>query len=237
MKKDKTPGFVLGLFGVIGLVFVIAGIFWIVSVNNFKKIAVETVAEITTIDTYRDSDGDRHHTVYVDYSYDGTSYDHVSLGFYSSNMYEGKEIELLLDPNNPRKISAKDEGYFGGIIFIIMGTVFGGVGLISLISSIKRNSKKKKLLEQGYYVVAIVESIDVNTSYTVNGRHPYLIYCVYQDPYSGMLYRFKSENLWTNPESVIQPGYGITVYVMPNDFSTYYVDVESIFQGNIVDYT
>ena len=48
---------------------------------------------------------------------------------------------------------------------------------------------------------------------------------------------FKSENIWTNPEPVITLGSEVRVYVDGNDFSKYYVDIQGVVQGRIVDYT
>ena len=92
MKKNKTEYFVFGIFALVGTIFVIAGIFWMISGIRFRENAAEVMAVISEIDTYRDSDGDTNHKVYVNYSYDGNTYNDIPLGEYSSGMYEGKEI-------------------------------------------------------------------------------------------------------------------------------------------------
>lgn len=59
----------------------------------------------------------------------------------------------------------------------------------------------------------------------------------YRDDYKDIIYCFKSENIWTNPEPVITLGSEVRVYVDGNDFSKYYVDIQGVLQGRIVDYT
>ena len=75
------------------------------------------------------------------------------------------------------------------------------------------------------------------TGYTVNGKNPYIIYCTYKDDYYDRIYRFKSDNLWTDPSLILQSGDDIKVYVDEKDYSCYHVDIESIFKGKIIDYT
>lgn len=71
----------------------------------------------------------------------------------------------------------------------------------------------------------------------MNGRHPYVIYCTYRDDYRDTLYRFKSSNIWTNPDPVLHPGDTIPVYVEEANYRHYFVDTESIINRKIEDYT
>ena len=59
----------------------------------------------------------------------------------------------------------------------------------------------------------------------------------YKDDYYDRIYRFKSDNLWTDPSLILQSGDDIKVYVDEKDYSCYHVDIESIFNGKIIDYT
>lgn len=237
MKKNKTEYFVFGIFALVGTIFVIAGIFWMISGIRFRENAAEVMAVISEIDTYRDSDGDTNHKVYVNYSYDGNTYNDIPLGEYSSGMYEGKEIELLVDPVNPSRISTQLGSIIGSSVFIGMGGIFALVGICPFIVMGRKSSKRKKLIDAGHSIYATVDSIDINTSYSVNGRHPFVIYCSYKDEYKDVIYRFKSDNLWTNPSQVIEPGSEIRIYVDGTDFSKYHVDTESLLAGKIIDYT
>lgn len=77
MKKNKFMTIFFSIFCITGLIFLISGIIWMISGTKFKKTAVEITARIADIDTYEDSDGDTGHRVYVDYSFNGTDYEHV----------------------------------------------------------------------------------------------------------------------------------------------------------------
>lgn len=235
--KIKVVKMIFGLFAALGIIFIIVGILWLAIGSRFKKNAVEVSAVIQEIEQYRDSDGDLSHRVYVSYSYNEQNYENVRLNEYSSNMYEGKEIEIMIDPNNPRVNMMNLGLYLGSGIFIGMGVIFACVGIFPLIGLGRSSFAQKKLIASGQYIYATVESIQYNKNYTMNGQYPFIIYCTYKDDYKNIIYRFKSDNIWTNPEYFVQPGSEIKVFVDRQNYKNYHVDIESIMQGKIMDYT
>lgn len=237
MKKDKVPYLIFGIFGIVGVILIIACICMTVSGIKFEKKSEEITGTIAYIEKYYDSDHDRHFRVYVNYEYQGQEYKHVHLNSYSSSMYEGKEITLKVDPENPGRVKTPHSDLFACIILGIMGVVFSLIGIIPTVSGIRKAAKKKELREKGRYIYATVERIGINRGYSVNGVHPFVVYCNYQDEYSGVLYKFKSDNLWTDPYPILQEGSSIRIYVDGQDYSNYHVDVESSLQGRVVDYT
>lgn len=237
MKKDKLPYLIFGIFGIVGVILIIACICFTISGIKFDKISEEISGIIVDIESYRDSDGDRHYQAYVDYEYQGQKYNDVNLNSYSSSMYVGKEITLKIDPENPRKVKTPHSDLLVSIILGGMGIVFALLGIIPTVAGIRNAAKKKELRENGRYIYATVERIGINHGYSVNGVHPFVVYCNYQDEYSGVLYKFKSDNIWTDPYPILQEGSSIRIYVDGQDYSKYHVDVESSLQGKVVDYT
>lgn len=204
-QRNKTAIIIPAIFAIVGLIFAIIGIVCLISGQQFKKTAIKIDGIITEIDTYRDSDGDTRHRTYVTYDYDGTQYDNISLGSYSSGMYEGQTLELLCDPNNPGRVRTTGSNYLLFGIFFGMGLTFMLIGGIPILISIRKRSKHKKLLQTGRVLSAVIEDMQENTNYSVNGRHPYIIYCTYTDEFTGITYRFKSDNLWHNPGGIFTP--------------------------------
>lgn len=237
MKKDKITIILFSIFAVIGIMTMIGGGVWLAHNLEFKQEAASVRARIVDIESYRDSDGDYHHTTYVTYTYDDIEYEGVRLGEYSSSMYEGKELEILCDPRNPGHIMSAQGVYMGAGILLFMGLIFLLVGLIPLLVILKRKKKSQDLLTTGHVLHAVVDEITWNMNYRVNGQNPYIIYCSYKDEYKDVIYRFKSENLWTDPSLVFQPGSNIDVYVDQNDYSNYYVNAKAIIEQKVVDYT
>lgn len=242
MKKNKTEKALFAVFAIVGIGLIIGGIIWLINGISFKAKAVEITGEIVNIESYYTGSGSKkklHHNVYIDYEYNGVYYDNVMLGEYTSGMYEGKMITLLCDPDNPGDVRTGSSTVFVPIVLMIFGLVFGLVGIIPLLSGAKKNASQKRLLVEGRVLHAVVESVTLNTSYRVNGRSPYIIYCTYTDEFNGTVYRFKSNNIWNNPEMMFPVGSSINVHVDSNDYSKYYVDTEYSTSTNsrIVDFT
>lgn len=239
MKQKRNSFMVLfcGIFLVVGAIFSAVGITMALADSGFRERAEEITAEITGISSYRTSDGDRRHNVYVTYQYDGRVYEDIELNFYRSGMYEGQEIPLLCDPENPGHVKSPGGMLLLEMVFLLIGILFMGIALVFIAVSRNKARRRKKILSSGKRLSAIVEQIAVNTSYVMNGRNPYQIYCYYRDEYKDVIYRFKSEDLWINPNVVLQPGDTIDVYVDGEDYSRYHVDAESILDKKVKDYT
>lgn len=235
--RKNSSAFVLIflVFGLVGVGLIIGGFVYMSNSLRFQSIAVEVSGTITSITTRVDSDGDTHHSVLVSYNYGSQNFDNVHLSFYSSNMYEGKEIPLLVDPDNPRHMTSKFGDTFGYMMLLGMGLIFSLTGFIPLTVMWSRFRRDKRLMENGKLLQATVECIDLNHSVTYNGRHPYLIFCTYWDAYQDVTYRFKSKNLMQEPGYA--PGDSIKVYVNPQDYSKYVVYVEEAVNPRVIDYT
>ncbi len=238
MKKDNRGNGFLALFGgifaLVGLGLLIGGMFWLTSTKKFISNAEVVSATITEIDSYRDSDGDSHSNVYVAYEYEGRSYE-VRLSEYSSSMYEGKVISVYADPDNPGKVRIKSMAYFGPIMLMGMGGIFATVGLTIVISGLKKQGKKKRLLAEGERKLATIVGSG-RTNVKINGRYLHYVDCEYQDPYSGMKYLYRGGQLREDPYHLM--GMQVPVYVDRNDPSQYYVAAEeiNIMGGMVQDY-
>ena len=239
MKQDKALNILEIVFGLIGVIMLVIGVIVFVNGINKKNTYKTTEAVISEIESYRGSDGERHYTVYVTYRVPGTSKLHeTEIGYYSSSMDEGDTIEVMYNPENPKEIVALNGYWIAAGIFTLMGVVFSIVGGSMFIAEVKKNKKMKTLLESGQYIMAKIESINLNYNYSVNGRHPYNIICNYYDDYKDVTYIYKSDNLWFDPEEIISSR-GIEelkVYVDRNDPKKYYVDT-TVLENKVVDLT
>ena len=237
MKKDRFLTIFFIIFTVIGIGLLIGAVWLFVSGSRFRKTAVHITGEIVDIMSRYDNDGDVHHEVFVTYTFEGRTYERVQLTQYDSSMYVGKSISLLCDPENPGRVRTESGFLIVTITLTVMGIAFSCVGIIPMIFAAKKKQKRKHLLANGRVLHATVERVDWNTSIAVNGQNPYVIYCSWKDEYADVLYRFKSDNLWTDPSFLFDSGSEINVYVDGNDFSKYYVDAERGLDQKVVDFT
>ncbi len=235
MKENKLENLIWIIFASIGTIFVIIGlIVFVVNIFNYKN-KVDTVGTITEISFYYSDDKhNRNYEVYVSYIVDGKEYE-SKLNGYSSSFYEGKEINIYYDKDNPSKIGVKSLD----LLFLI----FPGIGLIFLIIGgtgilIKINKKKSEitLKENGKVIYANYLETVLNTSYRVNGKYPYNIICEWNNTLDSKKYLFKSKNIWINPESIIKEKdiKQFPVYIDNNNKKKYVIDID-ILTENIVD--
>lgn len=238
MKTNKTENLIWTIFFTLGVILFIVGSFVSFQILKYSEDKVETKGIITKIIIHNRIEGDRTYNVYVTYEANGKQYE-SRLNSYSTSFYEGKEIDIYYDKNNPHKIGNKSMDLliliFPGISIIFV--IIGGSRLF-----IKTNKKKKavKLKENGTLVHANYIETVLNTAYSVNRRHPYYIVCEWHNPEDGKKYLFRSDNIWTNPENIIEDNNIKTfpVYMNPNNIKQYVIDIDRITENDdVVDLT
>lgn len=214
----------------VGIIFLIIGIF--INSEVFlipEQDRVYTNAIITHIDIDHDSNEDTTHEVYIKYSADGKEYE-SELNMYSSSYYEGKEIEVYYDKNNPSNVETDEANNMLSIILIAIGGSFALISGIVLFIQLRNSSISRKLQRNGLRIDAVYIETILNTTYEVNGMSPYKIICKWKNPNTGIEYEFKSNNIWDNPQYAIENNNitKIPVYIDPENPEKYYVDVKEI---------
>ena len=225
MKENKINILVWFLFAFVGAMLFMIGVF--VMNNNFNyENKIDTIGTITEISSYKDRDGEEENEVYVSYTIAGKKYE-SKLNGYSSNFYEGKEIEIYYDKDNPNKIGMKSlDKLF--VIIPSIGAIFCVMGIGGIIISLKRSKDIRYLKENGTVIYANYVKTVANTLYAINGRNPYNIICEWENQIDGEKYVFKSENVWENPEDIIRQRNikQFSVYINSQDLSKYAVDID-----------
>lgn len=223
MKKIERNTYIL--FIIIGIVILIAGVFFHKNLNEFKETAKETNATITRIEYEEDIDGDIDYEVYVEFYVKGEIYT-GKLDEYNSTMREGDNVRIYYDPSNPNDFKSKSSNWMIYLLYEI-GGIFALIGGIFLVNGIRKGNKVKKLKESGFRFDAEITGINTNNNYTVNGRHPYIIEC--SGAINGVVYNFKSENVWYEAPNIYNDLQikTIPVYINMEKTSEYYVDIES----------
>ena len=226
MKQEKSEYLLWGIFFTIGLIFVIIGSIICLNIFNYKN-KIDTNGTITHITSDRDYDNENiDHDVYVKYTVNDREYE-SRLNSYSSSFYEGKQIKIYYDKNNPNLIGVKSLDLLF-LIFPGIGLIFFIIGATGLIIKIKKNISGNKLKETGNRIDAKYIETTLNTTYSINGKSPYNIICEWINPTDSKTYTFKSKNLWYDPEDIIYRKKITTfpVYVDMNNIKKYIVDTD-----------
>lgn len=112
------------------------------------------------------------------------------------------------------------------LTFTGIGVIMLGLGLAMCVANFMRKKKIKRLMEEGQYIYAEVKDVIMNYNVTINGRHPFVLECSYEDPYTSEIHVFHSGNLNYRPSELI--GTEIRIWVDRNNYSVYHVDTESV---------
>ncbi len=233
MKQNKIENLVWCIFLCIGLSFVLIGTIICLNIFNYKNKA-ETTGIITEISYYQYGRKNGKYDVYVSYEVDGKKYE-SKLNSYSSSFYEGKEINIYYDKDNPNKIGVKSLDLLF-LMFPGFGLIFAIIGGTGIIVKIKKKKTEEKLKETGKTIYANYVETVVNTSYRVNGKNPYNIICEWNNPLDSKKYIFKSKNIWLNPEKIIEEKNikQFPIYIDDSNKKKYVIDIDTLTE-NIVD--
>ena len=229
MKPENTERLLSIILIAFGLVFVMAGA--AASKNTFSKKSrfTEHSAVISRIEQYKGTDGKTSHRAFVEYTVNGTNYNE-RLGYYSSTMYTGNKIVIYYDPEFPNNIIAGGGAEYFILIIPGFGGIFVIVGAAMAGSRIKKKNDKNKLITFGDQINAKLAEVKINTTYSVNKRHPYQIICSWNDPSSQTTFFYKSRNIWDDPSPAIEAK-GITsipVYIDRYNPKKYYVAIDDL---------
>lgn len=214
------------IFGVLGVIFIIVAVLLASHSGRIARTYIKTTAEITGFDISRRNTDDRYsRRTAIKYEVEGQSLEQL-LNEYSSSMYEGKIIPVLVNPEDYYDVRTSTLLYLPAIIFGVVAIPFLVVSIILIVVMVSRNKRFSRIYEEGKRITAEVTGGRINRNYSVNNRHPWRMECRYEDTFSGEEHVFKSGNVWFDPNQYI--GRPISVYILDGNFSNYYIDVDSL---------
>ncbi len=139
---------------------------------------------------------------------------------------EGDAVGVLYPAGSPRR--ARIDGFFS-----LWGAplIFGGIGSVfflipfGIIATGRMKARRDAYLRRnGISIDTTFQSVALNESLSVNGRHPYVVLSQWQDPATSRVHVFQSGNVWYDPSSYLT-GNPIKVFIQRNDPSKYVVDL------------
>ena len=214
------------IFGVLGVIFIIVAVLLASHSGRIARTYIKTTAEITGFDITRSNTDSRYRRrTAVKYEVEGQSLEQL-LNEYSSSMYEGKIIPVLVNPEDYYDVRTSTLLYLPAIIFGVVAIPFLVVSIILIVVMVSRNKRFSRIYEEGKRITAEVTGGRINRNYSVNNRHPWRLECRYEDTFTGEEHVFKSGNVWFDPNQYI--GRPISVYILDGNYSNYYIDVDSL---------
>ncbi len=164
LKKGKIVGVVFGiLLAISAIITIIVGIIFTRISADYsdltakqKETFVPTKATVVTIVRVKDSMSGRHtsyhHDVNIEYSVDGKTYNN-KLNYYDSDIYEGRQVTILYNPENPEEIiygeltdTFTSSFTIIGIGIIVVGALTFVVGIVIAVKCKKSYNELKNAM-------------------------------------------------------------------------------------------
>jgi hypothetical protein len=211
---------------VIGIAMLLGAFFLYRSTSSFLATAITAPGTVTELVAVRSDDSTTYKPVVQFTTAKGEAIEFASSTSSSPPSYRvGESVQVLYRENDPR--DAKINGYFslwgGSVILAGLGAVFFSIGGgIWLFTKLKARSDEH-LQTHGTPIATDFQSVELNDSLTVNGKHPFRIVTQWQNPATSELHIFKSNNLWFDPARFIKDK-RIRVFIDVSNPKKYYVD-------------
>lgn len=123
------------LFIVLAIVFFLVGLQKLISYIRFTGAGEKVDAVVVEVDdgitgvrdeSFIDYNERTLYTIYVTYTYQGQTYEHIRLDGYDI-VYEGSELEIYVDKNDPMDARLPGNNLYQACVMMIMLPVFGTV--------------------------------------------------------------------------------------------------------------
>lgn len=225
MKNAKLSIILSIILAIIGVVFLLTSINLMIYNNKLKKENIKILATVTN------SDFNNQFTT-VSFFINEKEYNAIAQKYYSE-VQIGDTIEIYYNKENPTQILLESNNKNPAIYFVI-SVILLAISLSVIIHKLNNLVDKETVKKTGKRVEAELEDIVYNTKITSNGKHPYYIICIWKNKVTGKTYRFKSDNLWYNPNEQFKKSgiEKVPVYIIPSNPNQYYVDIDSINEKN-----
>ncbi|WP_199325799.1 DUF3592 domain-containing protein [Nodosilinea sp. FACHB-141] len=204
-----------------------ATFFTYTNTNTFLKDAIKTEGTVIELIRSQSDDSVTYQPVVVFVSQEGEEIEFTSPSGSNPPSYsKGQAVEIFYLPNNPQKAEINEFFSLWGLPTILgaLGSIFSTVGTGLLVVPMIKEREEKYLRQQGTPIEAKFKSIDVDTTVSVNGNHPFRIMTQWQNPSTTEIHVFKSSCLWYDP-SEFMTGDSITVFIERENPKKYFVDL------------
>ncbi len=227
---DKTFRFIFGgVFGFIGVTFLIVAFFMMRSEISFREGAIATPGTVIDLAPTQSSKGSTSYRPVFNYTDRDDKVHTVTGSLVSSppSFRRGEAITVLYRPEDPEgaQIYSFMESWLLPLIFGSIGTTFTAIASGVGFYSVRRRRRRLWLETNGTRIPARVNGVgqDMNTS--SRGRHPWRITAQWQNPADHKVYLFSSDPIWFDPTPYVQPD-TVEVLINVNDPHQYTMNID-----------
>ncbi len=218
---------VYALFALVGASMLIGACFIATNTLYFTAKAQLTEGRVVENVRRRSGDSDTYYPVVEFVTTDGQHVQVMSSPGSTPPTYDvGESVDVLYRPDNidDARINSFLSLWLGAIIMGSIGSVFFFIGAGLPFLQAREKRRNERLKATGKPVDAKFCHVELNERYSVNSRHPYRVVCQWQNPATGKIHVFNSNNIWFDPTAYINKE-SLTVFIDRNNPKTYVVDI------------
>jgi hypothetical protein len=217
------------LFSLIGIGLLLGAIAMVVSTMNFRTKASATQGVVVDmIQSGGGSSGVMYKPVYEYQDQNGRTHRYTPSASSNPPAHRmGERMLIYFDPQHPEEAAASGfmATWFLPSIFGFLGTIFAAIGFGLFFATLRTRRIKARLAKSGRRIQARYTGTERNHSIRVNGRSPWRLTAQWQNPSSGRVHVFESENIWYDPSEYVHDE-TLDVMINPRDPGEYYLDVD-----------
>lgn len=212
------------VFTLAGAVMLIGAFLVYKNTRKFIERSIEVEGTVTELSTL----GDDNSTTYTPLvQFKDTNGTQVEFQSTASNSYAVNDRLLVLyNPENPHKAKTKSfYSLWGGVIILgAFGLIFFTLGGRMIANTIKKKNLLKYLKQHGTKISTDFQHANLDTSFAINGKSPFVIVSQWKNPKTDELHVFRSDNIWFNPNAFIKTD-EIAVFIDRKNPTKYVVDL------------
>lgn len=211
----------------VGIALLVGSVFMLLNTRDFLSEAVITQGTVVELVEYRSSDSITYRPVVQFTNESGQLVNFTSSTSSNPPSYTpGQQVDVLYQPGE--RSSPRINSFFS-----LWGaeTILAGIGIVFLLAGVIlmfvpefRHSKGETLKKNGVPIDTDYQGVELNTRFSVNGRHPFQVVTQWQNPATSEVHVFKSNNIWFDPSNYIHTD-TITVFYEKGDLQQYHVDL------------
>ncbi|MBT2773619.1 DUF3592 domain-containing protein [Halomonas sp. ISL-60] len=211
----------------VGIALLVGSVFMLLNTRDFLSEAVITQGTVVELVEYRSSDSITYRPVVQFTNESGQLVNFTSSTSSNPPSYTpGQQVDVLYQPGE--RSSPRINSFFS-----LWGaeTILAGIGIVFLLAGVIlmfvpefRHRKGETLKKNGVPIDTDYQGVELNTRFSVNGRHPFQVVTQWQNPATSEVHVFKSNNIWFDPSNYIHTD-TITVFYEKGDLQQYHVDL------------
>jgi hypothetical protein len=215
------------VFTAVGILILGLAAYFYLDARSFVAESIETDGTVVRLDPVRSDNGTTYRPTVAFRTAQGEEIEFTSSTSSNPPAYaRGESVRVLYRPAEPH--SARINSYLflwgASTAMTFLGGIFLAIGGGIILWTRVKRGRDDELRRSGVPIETEFQTVELNESLTVNGRHPFRVVTQWHNPATAKVHVFTSNNLWFNPTEYIKAK-NITVYIERNNPKKYYVDL------------